>query len=315
MEFGTSPPFNFSWGVLWLLRLGNELPERIKMLEIACITDIHNGPDRGSKNGAAAARLFEEFSNWVEASRLEVVIDLGDRISDVDRSTDTELAREVASWFRKLDAECYHLLGNHDLEELTLEENEEILGCNLRSRSLDLQGFHLVLWNLGSKLSQEKGFFLEEEALSWLKDDLDSTNLPSIIFTHVPLDNGSMKGNFYFDKSYPHHAHYSELQGEEIREVLECSGKVILCLNGHTHWNAYHCIDGIHYVTIPSLTETFPTYPSASESWTKLTIAKEIHVQVYGKLPIQYHLPIRSLNSGHWLNVDKAYAPQVATPK
>ena len=286
------------------------------MLEIALIADIHSGPDRGTKLGTEAARLFKDFADWVRASSCQLVIDLGDRISDVDRKTDARLATEVGSWFQQqISHPHFHLPGNHDLAELTLEENEEMLDCNLQSQSMDLNGFHLVLWNSEPKMDKETGFSLDESRLDWLRTDLAGTKLPTIVFSHLPLDNGSMKGNFYFDKAYPRHAYYSQQDGERIREVLERSERVKLCVNGHAHWNAYHCIDGIHYVTIPSLTELFPTYPQPSKSWAKLSVDKEIHLQVFGNLPIEYRLPICPDRTEHWLNMDKEYAPQVAEPK
>ncbi len=285
------------------------------MLDVALITDIHFGPDRGTKKGSSAPELMRKFKHWLNASSCSLLVELGDRISDVDRDTDIVNIRQVAGWFSDISLPHYHLAGNHDLEELTLAENEELLKFSLRSTSVDVAGFHLVFWNAGSKLDREKGFSLLEEELRWLKADLAKTKFPTIIFTHVPLDNGSMKGNFYFEKAYPLHACYSIEDGEKIREVIERSNKVILCINGHAHWNAYHCIDGIHYITLPSLTETFPTYPNACESWAKLSVGDEIQLQVFGNLPIEYRLPIRLPASEHWLNIHKDYAPQVTTPQ
>ncbi len=146
-----------------------------------------------------------------------------------------------------------------------------------------------------------------------LRKDLASTSLPTVIFTHLPLDNGSMKGNFYFDKDYPHHAGYPAIQGEKIRDVIEKSGNVILCVNGHAHWNAYHCIDGTHYVTIPSLTETFLTWPSPDEAYARLDIGEQIEIEIFGQAPIFYRLPIKKLGT-HWVSSFKEYSPKKILP-
>ncbi len=284
------------------------------MLEIALISDIHYGPDRGTKKGSLGKELFEEFNKWLVKDTSSVLIDLGDRISDVDLETDRSLAREVGTWFKKINIPQYHLLGNHDLEELSVEENEELIGYPMRSQSFDLNGYHLVLWDTLPELDKEKGFSLREDRLDWLKADLAQATLPSVVFTHLPLDNGSMKGNFYFEKAYPTHAYFSDADGERIREVLELSKKVQLCINGHAHWNAYHCIDGIHYITIPSLTELFPTFPNTTNAWAKLAIGTDIHLRVFGNLPIEYKLPLRCEKAVHWLNVDKSYTTSFAKP-
>lgn len=178
-----------------------------------------------------------------------------------------------------------------------------------------MAGYHFVFWNASAFLDARAGFTLPVSDVAWLESDLSNTTLPTIIFSHVPLDNGSMQGNFYFEAAYPHHAHYPEHQAQSAREVLEQSKKVILCVNGHAHWNAYHCIDGIHYVTIPSLTESFPTYPEACRAWASLTLDSDIHLTVHGNLPIEYRLPIKSSASEHWLNIHKSYAPQVELPQ
>ncbi len=284
------------------------------MLKIAIISDIHHGPERGTKKGTAAKQLVSSFLEWTSKNQISLIADLGDRISEVSQQTDEEHIQEVASWFKETSIPQVHLPGNHDLQRVSLERNQELLGFLQHSQSFDLQGFHLIFWNSGVNLSHERGFSLNMQELNWLKDDLVQATLPTLIFSHLPLDNGSMKGNFYFDKAYPHHAYYKESEGEMIREVLEKSGKVVLCVNGHAHWNAYHCIDGVHYLTVPSLTEIFPTYPRICESWAELSLGEEIHFKVYGNLPVEYRLPLKTPTTEHWLNIHKSYAPQIAKP-
>lgn len=282
------------------------------MPKIALISDIHYGPQRGSKLGPEALSLFENFRVWVEETKPALVVDLGDRISEVSPLEDKTLLAEVASWFAELGVPHHHVLGNHDVVNLSMAENQDILKTRVDSHSYDLAGYHLVFWNSGSELDNDKGPCFLEESLDWLERDLKETDLPSVIFTHIPLDSGSMQGNFYFQKIYAHHAHYPADKAEQIREVIERSAKVTLCVNGHTHWNAYHCIDGIHYVTIPSLVETFPSYPEPCAAWASLSIEEDIHIKVYGNLPIEYRLPLKK--KGHWLNLDKEYAPKGVQP-
>jgi Icc protein len=197
--------------------------------------------------------------------------------------------------------------------KLTVGENEELMQHPFQHSSVDLNGFHIIFWNANAKLHLTEGFTLSQGDLDWLEADLASTDLPSIITTHIPLDNGSMKGNFYFEKAYPQHAHYPERQAEDVREVIERSGKVILCLNGHAHWNAYHAIDGVHYVTLPSLTESFTTWPSANEAFASVKIGESIEIEVLGKTPMLYRLPINAPGQ-HWVNIHKDYSPSSIRP-
>lgn len=276
------------------------------MLKLSIIADIHHGPDFETKKGSAALGLMDGFLAHVAQTNPDAVVDLGDRITDTDHDNDVSRLHDIAAKFKTLSVPRFHLMGNHDCGELSLLENETILQHPLTSHSIDLHGFHLVFWNCKTK-TQPQGFLeLAEGDLGWLQDNLGETRLPSVIFSHVPLDNGSMKGNYYFEKEWPQYGNYSEEAGKEIRDVIEHSGKVILCINSHAHWNAYHCIDGIHYVTIPSLTETFTTHPYANESWADLIISDNIKINIHGLAPMSYVLPIKELHT-RWKNLHRTF--------
>lgn len=273
---------------------------------LAIISDIHYGPDQGTKRGSRGLELFDAFQSWVSAAKPDRVVDLGDRITSVGRAEDRALLAEVVRRFRSVDVPTRHLLGNIDVKTMNREEHEEILGRTLRSSSEDLAGFHLVYWQANPALDPERGLNLPVDDLRWLEDDLGKTNLPAIVFTHIPLANGSMRGNYYFEKLFPHHAHYSDAQADEVQSVLEQSSAV-LCINGHAHWNAYHCIDGIHYVTLPSLTETFLTPPEPTGGWALLTLSDTMVLEVMGRAPMTYRMPARA-RAAHWINAHKPYA-------
>jgi calcineurin-like phosphoesterase family protein len=285
----------------------------VPQLTLAIITDIHHGPDRGTKLGTTALPLLARFRDFVADLRPECTVEMGDRISDVDEATDRKLVAEVAACLSKFPGPIHHIVGNHDVAKLTVEDNEELMQHSFASHSNDVNGFHLVFWNANDKLDHAKGFSLAPGDLDWLRADLAATELPSVIFTHVPLDNGSMKGNFYFEKAWAHHGAYPETEGEAIRDVIERSGKVILCVNGHAHWNAYHGIDGTHYVTIPSLTESFTTWPHPNEAFASLRIGETIEIEVFGRTPLLYRLPIKAKGE-HWVNIHKDYAPSTVQP-
>ena len=282
-------------------------------LTLAIITDIHHGPDRGTKLGTTALPLLARFRDFVADLRPACTVEMGDRISDVDEATDRRLVAEVAASLSKFPGPIQHILGNHDVAKLSVQDNEELMQHSFASSSVDINGFHLVFWNANDKLDRIKGFSLAPGDLDWLRADLAATELPSLIFSHVPLDNGSMKGNFYFEKAWVHHGAYPETEGEAIRDVIERSGKVILCLNGHAHWNAYHGIDGTHYVTIPSLTESFTTWPHPNEAFASLRIGETIEIEVFGRTPLLYRLPIKA-KADHWVNIHKDYAPSTVQP-
>ena len=267
-----------------------------KKLKLAVVTDIHHGPTRFTKLGAFAVPLLEDFRDRVLKLDVDLVVDLGDRISNVDHDTDLGLMRDVMSVFEGMETRHEHLLGNHDLHYLSREENEAILGCSLDSHSFDLKGWHLIFWQLNLSHGYATNITPSESELEWLSKDLEKTTHPSIIFTHIPLNNGAMIGNYYFQN---HIASSTVQHTSDAREIIEASGNVVMCVAGHVHWNDSSTIDGIRYLTLQSLTESYTTQTEASGAWAEIDIDDQVHWRAHGNDSMTYQAPVRGLNM-HW---------------
>ncbi len=100
----------------------------MKTTRLAIVTDIHHGADHFTKKGSAALGLLGEFGRFADEAHVDAVLDLGDRISDVDRDADLAREREVASVFEPIRAPRWHLCGNHDRDHLDVEDNARIFG-------------------------------------------------------------------------------------------------------------------------------------------------------------------------------------------
>ena len=267
-------------------------------LQIAILSDIHYGPDRYSKKGDEAIILLERFVKKVNAMNVNMVVDLGDRISNTNPDTDLKHLTVVAKKFNSLSKERHHLVGNHDVVHLSIDEQEKILGRSLQHHSIDKDGWHLVIWNASCLLHEGQGFRLEENDLDWLAADLAKTNLPSIIFSHMPVNAGSMVGNYYFEQRYAHgEQHCNAVQA---RNLIENSEKVIAVVSGHVHWNQLHFMDGTPHISLQSLSETFTTHPHAAGSWALLTLCDTLRFEVFGRDPVLYQMPIKNM-AHHWL--------------
>ncbi len=267
-------------------------------LRIAVITDIHYGPDRYSKKGDEALLLLENFIRQANLMEAGLVVDLGDRISNTDIVNDRQHLAEVASAFQPLTKECHHLIGNHDVVHLSIGEQEEILGIPLQHHSLDRNGWHLAFWNASCVLHEGEGFRLDQDDLDWLAADLAATDLPSVVFSHMPIDTGSMVGNYYFERRYAHGEQHRN--ASQARDLIERSEKVIAVVAGHVHWNQLHFMDGIPHFSLQSLSETFTTHPHAAGSWALLTLSDTVELEVFGRDPVIYRMPVRN-TAHHWL--------------
>ncbi|MEX2617247.1 MAG: HAD-IIA family hydrolase [Alphaproteobacteria bacterium] len=268
----------------------------METLKLAIVTDIHHGPTRYTKQGAAALPLLQTVGQRIAAGKADLIVDLGDRISNVDHDTDAGLMRDVMSVFGGLDKPRAHLLGNHDLHYLTRAENEAILGRPLGSHSQDLKGRHLVFWQIDLSGRFPDSPIPSDADLDWLRRDLANTTLPAVIFTHVPLDSEAMTGNYYFQNNT---ASATLRHTQAAREIIEASGKVILCVAGHVHRNHNTTIDGIRYLTVQSLAESYTTEGAASGAWAEIEIDEQVRWTVHGADPMRYEVPVRGLNA-HW---------------
>jgi HAD superfamily hydrolase (TIGR01450 family) len=268
-------------------------------LRIALLADIHHGRFTEAKDGPHAIGLLKTSLDEIAAVEPHVIIDLGDWINDLDPATDLRLTREVLKAFESISIPLVHLLGNHDQNNLGVDEIGRTLGMPLVHRSMDLLGWHLIFW-LGDSRRYPKGFLARPPDLAWLETDLASTNLPAIIFTHIPFDDGSMAGNYYFERAPVGAAGYGNAAA--VRAVVERSEKVVLVVAGHVHWNAINTIDGIHYLTIQSLSETFTTHPDPAGAWALLTVwTDRFHARIHGKDWASFTLPLKR-RAHHWLS-------------
>ncbi|MFA5041471.1 MAG: metallophosphoesterase, partial [Bdellovibrionales bacterium] len=139
-------------------------------LTIAVVTDIHHGPNLGTKKGSEALRLLDLFGAFVRELKPDLSVEMGDRTSDSPDTTPYELMEEVGAALRsKVPGEVVHLIGNHDLDGLTQQDNERALNKPLASMSMDRKGFHLIFWNTNPVLDKARGFNLNPSDLDWLK--------------------------------------------------------------------------------------------------------------------------------------------------
>ncbi len=263
-------------------------------LRLAIVTDIHHGPPKLTKRGDRALDLLDGFLDFCAAWGPDLIIEMGDRINDQDRETDRRLLSEVAARFRGLNTPRAHLDGNHDSGFLLPEDNAAALGTGGHA-SRDLNGYHLVFWNASTKIPLPEPFRPSAADLEWLAADLSATNLPTIVFSHVPVSGASMVGNYWFGNK-PQHATYPN--AADVRAIIGESRRVVLCAAGHVHWNSLHQADGVPHITIQSLTESFTTGGEPAGAWATLEIGGgEIRWQTLGLDPIHMVLPLRPI--GH----------------
>jgi hypothetical protein len=259
----------------------------MKPLRILVVSDIHHNPvDGPPKLCSQALSLLERTICGATPEECDLMVDLGDRIDERGADRDEALAREVAALFQPLRVPRVHLMGNHDSYFLGRDRWSHILEQQVCSQTMDVGGYRLVFFC--PDVNNQRGlhdYSLRPSELEWLAHAL-RTELPTLIFSHVPLLAGPLFGNYYFEGK---RGRAEFLNAADARALIAPSN-TILCISGHVHWNTWHALDGVHYVTVQSLTESFTTHPYPAGAATLIELGEAITIDVRGRDPMRLRL-------------------------
>jgi len=262
-------------------------------MKLALITDIHHAPD-----GPSIVPHVEAFVAMATSVGADLILDLGDRIDDIDRATDLRLLEELVAAFRRFHGPRLHLLGNHDVVNLTADDHERVLGRRPGHHVYDLGAVRLLLWEPPVVFHRPRGFDPAGEHLQWLTDMLAADPRPAIVASHIPNSGAAMTGNYYFANNptlatYPDH--------DAIRAAVEGSGAVALWLSGHVHWNSFCVVGNIHHATLQSPSETFTTSSRPALTWAMLEISDgTATLAISGHDPLTVNFPFARSDTRTW---------------
>lgn len=223
------------------------------------VTDVHYADidSRGSRHYRQSMMKLQECVAHMISEDVDFLIELGDFKDFADGETEeTTLAHldAVENELRQFGGPLYHVLGNHDVDNITKQqfldrvENTDIP----RDRSFyafNRSGVRFIVLDAnfrGDGAPYSKGDFdwtdthIPPRELEWLKEELRITHRPVVVFIHQPLDG---EGPEYV-KNAP-----------EVRNVLESAKRVLAVFQGHRHDGGISRIEGINYYTLPAMVE------------------------------------------------------------
>ncbi len=250
-------------------------------VRIGIITDVHahdtNSPNEGKVMVDYPDRL-EAFIDAMVAWPADAVLELGDLVNGAfvmgadlgDPARIPAILDDVVARFARYPGPIYYVIGNHDVYDLT--KAEFLVGTSQDSTyySFDLDAYHIVVLDAqyakNGEDYQNVGWmvqgFIPEAQLNWLKADLASTDRPTIVAVHQPLDVA-----------------FSLLAGgppifnaQEVRTILVDSGVVIAVVQGHTHESSHTILDGIHYITFAAMVDHDEPIPP---TWAEITLSPD----------------------------------------
>lgn len=258
------------------------------MFKIGIVGDIHCGPDIMSMLGSRAPSMLEAFGEAMQAFRPDCIVDLGDRINDVAAGQDRQRSAWVRAQLLAHGVPVFHVLGNHDVVNLTKTELGGILGKRGPYEAADLDGVRVVVLDSQDPSFERTGGDIGSEQRTWLEATLAETSHPALVFCHHPLDEQSLDGHWYF-ADHPTHAFVH--QRMSVRTILGRSGRVRAVFSGHLHWTRTTALNGIPYVTLGSLVDGGFTNGRPAGTFASVTVQeKTIDIQVAGLLPDQFRL-------------------------
>ncbi len=275
-------------------------------MRAAILTDLHLGPKASfqgqlRKLSDHAAPFLRQLVSQLkqealgDAQRkptpLDLFINLGDVLEDESEAADLARYGEFTSELSRLRCPVLHVAGNHDRVNLSDSQLVELWQRNGHQSSglyysRDVAGIHYCV--LASQETKDVDVRLPTEQLEWLEQDLKQTDLGSVVCVHHPLSDCDLHGNRWFAAA-PQLCRVAERKA--VRRVMEQSGKVLLVLNGHAHWNHLDVIAGIPYVTQQSPIENVdadaPGRPASSYGLLDISQTK-ISLRVFGEHPANY---------------------------
>ncbi|KAA0140658.1 alkaline phosphatase [Gimesia chilikensis] len=223
-------------------------------VRVGLVTDLHyaDKPPGGSRHYRETLKKLDEAVIQFKKDEPDFVVFHGDLI-DSGKSLEQE-KQHLQTIVTAIDAIPYprhFVLGNHCVDQLTKAEFLQGVGQKESYFSFDRGGYHFVVLDscfksdgtpYGRHNFKWTDANMPESELKWLKDDLQQSKLPTIVFVHQPLDLKDTDAHAVKNSS-------------EIRKVLESAGNVAAVFQGHSHRNKYAEIGGIHYCTMVAMVE------------------------------------------------------------
>ncbi len=232
--------------------------EKKLMVKAGIITDMHHTTkdDTPTRKYSASQSKMEVFITAMKQQKPAFVVEMGDFVDTLSPGTDpAENLGEIEKLFTSFGPH-YHVLGNHEFDNLTREfvlKSIDNTGIPQGQTwySWDSNGVHFIVLDADYTPAAPhraydmntpedtfwtwKDTFIPPQEMEWLKKDLSSTTLPTVVFTHQTMDRVDEQDHNIKNAS-------------AVRKLLEDSGKVLAVLSGHDHAGGYANIKGIHYI-------------------------------------------------------------------
>ncbi len=204
------------------------------MPRIAVITDLHwpSVTERSGsvRHGDQALLILDEFFRAAKNEHADLTVNLGDTIASCCTLNDRQ------SIHKKLidsPVPLYNIAGNNEFKANSGNGFPDVTGLLAESESLDIGGLHLVFFRPSVDVVNLALPDISED-LKWLSSDLEQTQCPTVIFSHVPLFRPHCDLGYSENLPPPDSLLFYPNQ-EELRETIQAHPNVVGLVSGHLH--------------------------------------------------------------------------------
>ena len=222
------------------------------LVRVGLVTDVHyaDKDKAGNRYYRESLDKMRESVTRFNESRADLAVELGDYVDAADTvEEESKFLSTIESEFKQFMGPRHYVLGNHCVWTLTKQQFLDGCGASESYYSFDTRGIHFVVIDAcfrsdgvayGNRNYEWTDTEIPPPERDWLKQDLETTNSPTIVFVHQRLDVAGK---------------YGVKSGPEVRKILETSGKVLAVVQGHNHINDHKEINGIHYCTLEAMVD------------------------------------------------------------
>lgn len=200
-----------------------------EVVKLGVIADLHGGL------AIDAAERLDAFLTAMKEASCDALVQLG------DFAFPNAKHQAFADAFRAAHEHTLHVIGNHEFDHgLTREDCYKAWGIEASYYGTDLGGLRILVLDGNDRDSPTHGggyhSYIGPQQQAWLAHELEASTRPLLILSHQPL-----AGQWAIDNA------------KDIQQLLgKHRSKVLLCLNGHSHLDAYVQVEGVPYLHINS---------------------------------------------------------------
>lgn len=243
------------------------------LVRIGICTDLHQDLIKDGE------KRLQSFITEMNHSKPDFIIQMGDFCIPKEKN------KNLMEIWNQFTGPKYHVIGNHDTDGgFTHDQVVDFWSAKGKHYSFDTNGYHFVVLNGNERPDGDtsKGYprSMNAAQIKWMKQDLEATNLPTIVFCHQGIDN---------DQDGLKEGALIRLIFERINKKAGFN-KVQFVFSGHHHEDYHNVYNGINYVQINSISYQF-THPvtgydfahTKEPLWAFLTIYTNGTAEIKGR--------------------------------